>query len=62
MDLAPSLNWECGLTEQTSYYVVSVSPIHQAPHGTRGLRALNDELYAGLTPSLPASDPSSAAV
>ena len=60
--LAPSLNCECGASEQTADHVLTACPIHRAPHGARGLTDLDDELDAGLMTSLPASDPGSAAV
>ena len=31
--LAPSLNCECGASEQTADHVLTACPIHQAPHG-----------------------------
>ena len=36
--LAPSPNCECGASEQTADHVLTVCPIHRAPHGARGLR------------------------
>ena len=41
--LAPSLNCECGASEQTADYVLTACPIHRAPHGARGLTVLDDE-------------------
>ena len=41
--LAPSPNCECGASEQTAYHVLTACPIHRAPHGTRGLKVLDDE-------------------
>ena len=46
-DLAPSLNCECGASEQTADHVLTACPIHRAPHGARGLTVLDDELDAG---------------
>ena len=61
--LAPSPNCECGASEQTADHVLTVCPIHRAPHGARGLTVLDDETrWLGLMTSLPASDPGSAAV
>ena len=34
--LAPSPNCECGASEQTADHVLTVCPIHRAPHGARG--------------------------
>ena len=31
--LTPSPNWECGTSEQTADHVLTVCPIHRAPHG-----------------------------
>ena len=41
--LAPSPNCECGASEQTADHVLTVFPIHRAPHGARGLTVLDDE-------------------
>ena len=41
--LAPSPNCECGASEQTPDHVLTVCPIHRAPHGARGLTVLDDE-------------------
>ena len=41
--LAPSPNCECGAFEQTANHVLTVCPIHRAPHGARGLTVLDDE-------------------
>ena len=60
--LAPSPNCECGASEQTADHVLTVCPIHRAPHGTQGLTVLDDQLDAGLITPLPASDLGSAAV
>ena len=46
--LAPSLNFECGASEQTEDHVVIAYPIHGATHGTRGLTVLDDETQCGL--------------
>ena len=56
--LAPSPNCKCGASEQTTDHVLTVCPIHQAPHEAGGLTVLDDETMT----SLPASDPGSAAV
>ena len=42
-DLAPSLNCECGASEQTADHVLTACPIHRAPHGARGLTVLYDK-------------------
>ena len=47
-DLAPSPNCECGASEQTADHVLTVCPIHQAPHGARGLTVLDDETRCWL--------------
>ena len=59
--LAPSPNCECGAFEQTADHVLTVCPIHQAPHGTQGLTFWMTKPDAGLITSLPASDPGSTA-
>ena len=41
--IAPSSNCECGAAEQTADHVLTVCPIHRAPHGARGLTVLDDE-------------------
>ena len=41
--LAPSPNCECGASEQTTDHVLTMCPIHRAPHGARGLTVLDDE-------------------
>ena len=41
--LAPSPNCECGASEQTADHVLTVCPIHRAPHGARGLTVLDDK-------------------
>ena len=41
--LAPSLNCECGASEQTADHVLIACPIHRAPHGARGLTVLDDK-------------------
>ena len=41
--LAPSLNCECGASDQTADHVLTACPIHRAPHGARGLTVLDDE-------------------
>ena len=46
--LAPSLNCECGASEQTTDHVLTASPIHRAPHGARGLTVLDDETRCWL--------------
>ena len=46
--LAPSPNCECGTSEQTADHVLTACPIHQAPHGVRGLMVLNDKTRCWL--------------
>ena len=46
--LAPSPNCECGASEQTADYVLTVCPIHRASHAARGLTVLNDETRCWL--------------
>ena len=46
--LAPSPNRECGASEQTADYVLTVCPIHRVPHGARGLTVLDDETRCWL--------------
>ena len=46
--LAPSLNCECGASEQTADHVLTACPIHRAPHGTRDLTVLDDETRCWL--------------
>ena len=46
--LAPSPNCECGASEQTADHVLTACPIHQAPHGARGLMVLDDETRCWL--------------
>ena len=46
--LAPSPNCECGASEQTADHVLTVCPIHRAPHGARGLTVLDDETQCWL--------------
>ena len=46
--LAPSPNCECGASEQTADHVLTVCPIHRAPHGARGLTVLDDETRCWL--------------
>ena len=41
--LAPSLNCECGTSEQTADHVLTACLIHQAPYEARGLTVLDDE-------------------
>ena len=41
--LAPSPNYECGVSEQTADHVLTACPIHRAPHEARGLTVLDDE-------------------
>ena len=38
--LAPSPNCEYGASEQTADHVLTVCPLHRAPHGARGLTVL----------------------
>ena len=46
--LGPSPNCECGASEQTADHVLTVCPIHRAPHGARGLTVLDDETRCWL--------------
>ena len=46
--LAPSPNCECGASEQTANHVLTACPIHQAPHGARGLTVLDDKTRCWL--------------
>ena len=46
--LAPSPNCECGASEQTADHLLTACPIHQAPHGARGLTVLDDETRCWL--------------
>ena len=46
--LAPSPNCECGASEQTADHVLTACPIHQAPHGARGLTVLDNETRCWL--------------
>ena len=46
--LAPSPNRECCASEQTTDHVLTVCPIHRAPHGARGLTVLDDETRCWL--------------
>ena len=46
--LAPSPNCECGASEQTADHVLTVCPIHRAPHGAQGLTVLDDETRCWL--------------
>ena len=53
--LAPSPNCECGASEQTADHVLTVCPIHRAPHGARGLRVLDNKTRCwlnGITASI----------
>ena len=47
-NLAPSPNCECGASEQTADHVLTLSPIHRAPHGAQGLTVLDDETRCWL--------------
>ena len=47
--LAPSPNCECGVSEQTVDHVLIACPIHWAPHGSRGLKVLDDETRCRLS-------------
>ena len=60
--LAPSLNCECGASEQTADHILTACPIHRAPHGARGLMVWMMKLDAGLITPLPASDSGSSTV
>ena len=46
--LAPSPNCECGASEQTADHVLTVCPIHRAPHGAQGLTVFDDETRCWL--------------
>ena len=46
--LTPSLNFECGVSEQTADHVLTACPIHRAPHGAQGLMVLDDETQCWL--------------
>ena len=46
--LAPSPNCECGASEQTADHVLTVCPIHRAPHEARGLTVSDDETQCWL--------------
>ena len=46
--LAPSLNCECGASQQTADYVLTACPIHRAPFGVRGLTVLDHETRCWL--------------
>ena len=46
--LASSPNCECGASEQSADHVLTVCPIHRAPHGARGLTVLDDETRCWL--------------
>ena len=46
--LAPSPNFECGASEKTADHVLTACPIHQAPHGARGLTVWDDETQCWL--------------
>ena len=41
--LTPSLNCECGASEQIADHVLTACPTHRAPHGARGLTVLDDK-------------------
>ena len=59
--LASSAKCECDASEQTAEHIILTCLIHRASRGTMGLTVLHDETRcwaAGLTPSLPASEPS----
>ena len=47
-NLAPSPNCECGDSEQTEDHVLVACPMHQLPHGARGLTVLDDETRCWL--------------
>ena len=47
-NLAPSLNSECGASEQTADHVLTACPIHRAPHGVQGLTVLDDKTRCWL--------------
>ena len=46
--LASSPNCECGASEETTDHVLTVCPIHRAPHGARGLTVLDDKTQCWL--------------
>ena len=46
--LTPSLNCECGASEQTADHVLTTCPIHQAPHGAWGLTVLDEKTWCWL--------------
>ena len=46
--LAPSPNCECGASEQSVDHVLTVCPIHRAPHEARGLTFVDDETRCWL--------------
>ena len=46
--LAPSPNCDCGASDQTSDHVLTACRIPRAPHGARGLAALDDETRCWL--------------
>ena len=46
--LASSPNCECGASEETADHVLTVCPIHRAPHGARGLTVLDDKTRCWL--------------
>ena len=48
--LAPSLNCECGATEQTADHIISSCLIHHVPRVTRGLQVLDDATQCRLNP------------
>ena len=56
--LAPSLNCECDVTEQTTDHVISACPTHQIPQGVAvaGRQFWIAIFDAGLMTSPPASD------
>ena len=49
--LASLPNCECGASEQTVDHVLTMCPIHRAPHGARGLTVLDDETRCWLNNS-----------
>ena len=46
--LAPLPNCDCSAAKQTADHVLTACPIHQAPHGARGLTVLDDETRCWL--------------
>ena len=47
--LAPSPNYECGVTEQTADYVISSCLIYHVPKEKRGLQVLDESTRRWLS-------------